>query len=46
MKMGLGNPVALPHLQTHMVMDDWRFYLTGAIDPNFRKIRRSGSTAC
>ena len=29
MKMGLGNPVALPHLQIHMVMDDWIFYLTG-----------------
>jgi hypothetical protein len=29
MKMGLGNPVALPHPQVQMVMDDWIFYLTG-----------------
>jgi len=27
--MGLGNPVALPHLQTNTVTDDWIFYLTG-----------------
>ena len=27
-KMGLGNPVALPHLTTNTVTDDWIFYLT------------------
>jgi hypothetical protein len=28
-KIGLGSPVALPHLQTNTIMDDWIFYSTG-----------------